>query len=104
MVYKVLATEFLPMRERQLHDADEDMYLALLRTHLRTGPMYFSYTFDLTNSFQRQSAADLAAPLWQRADDRFFWNRYISSDLIDLRSSNPAVRMTVLLHGSCTGS
>ncbi|KAI5839330.1 SacI homology domain-containing protein [Morchella snyderi] len=96
MVYKVLATEFLPMRERQLHDADEDMYLALLRTHLRTGPMYFSYTFDLTNSFQRQSTADLAAPLWQRADDRFFWNRYIASDLIDLRSSNPNVDPYIL--------
>ncbi|RPB10626.1 hypothetical protein P167DRAFT_490585 [Morchella conica CCBAS932] len=96
MVYKVLATEFLPMRERQLHDADEDLYLTLLRTHLRTGPMYFSYTFDLTNSFQRQSAADLAAPLWQRADDRFFWNRYIASDLIDLRSSNPAVDPYIL--------
>lgn len=98
-IYKVQATEFLPMREQELHDPDEDTYLALLRTHLQTGPMYFSYTFDLTSSFQRQSTADLSLPLWQRADDRFFWNRYIQSDLINLQNSNPAVRPTP--HSSC---
>lgn len=95
-VYKVQATEFLPLRERQLHDPDEDAYLSLLRTHLRTGPMYFSYTFDLTSSFQRQSSVSLSLPLWQRADDRFFWNRYVQSDLIDLHSSNPAVDPYIL--------
>lgn len=95
-VYKIQATEFLPLRERQLHDPDEDTYLSLLRTHLRTGPMYFSYTFDLTSSLQRQSSANLSLPLWQRADDRFFWNRYVQSDLIDLRASNPAVDPYIL--------
>lgn len=95
-VHRVQATEFLPLRERQLHDPDEDTYLALLRSHLRTAPMYFSYTFDLTSSFQRQSSMDLSLPLWQRADDRFFWNRYVQSDLIDLRASNPAVDPYIL--------
>ncbi|RAK80626.1 putative phosphoinositide phosphatase (Sac1) [Aspergillus fijiensis CBS 313.89] len=83
MVYKVAATEFLPLRERPLHDSDEDTYLALLKEHLRTGPMYFSYALDITNSFQRQSQSDLSLPMWKRADDRFFWNRFIQSDLID---------------------
>ncbi|OJJ44624.1 hypothetical protein ASPZODRAFT_27275 [Penicilliopsis zonata CBS 506.65] len=83
MVYKVAGTEFLPLRERPLHDTDEDTYLALVKDLLRTGPMYFSYSLDLTNSFQRQSQSDMALPLWQRADDRFFWNRFLQSDLID---------------------
>lgn len=83
MVYKVAATEFLPLRERPLHDYDEDTYLALLKELLRTGPMYFSYSLDLTNSFQRQSQSDHSLPMWKRADDRFFWNRFIQSDLID---------------------
>lgn len=83
MVYKVVATEFLPLRERPLHDKDEDTYLALLKDLIRTGPMYFSYSLDLTNSFQRQSQSDPSTPLWKRADDRFFWNRFIQSDLID---------------------
>lgn len=83
MVYKVASTEFLPMRERPLHDKDEDMYLALVKNLLRTGPMYFSYSLDLTSSFQRQSQSAPNIPMWKRADDRFFWNRFIQSDLID---------------------
>ncbi|KAE8324891.1 SacI homology domain-containing protein [Aspergillus sergii] len=83
MVYKVAGTEFLPLRERPLHDHDEDTYLALLKELIRTGPMYFSYALDLTNSFQRQSQSDASLPMWKRADDRFFWNRFIQSDLID---------------------
>ncbi|KAL4820536.1 SacI homology domain-containing protein [Aspergillus spinulosporus] len=83
MIYKVAGTEFLPLRERPLHDHDEDAYLTMLKELLRTGPMYFSYTLDITNSFQRQSQSDMNLPLWKRADDRFFWNRFIQSDLID---------------------
>ncbi|KAL8792626.1 MAG: hypothetical protein Q9195_004754 [Heterodermia aff. obscurata] len=83
MVYKVIATEFLPLRERALHDPDEDTYLHLLKTLIKSGPMYFSYSFDITNSFQRQAQSDPSQPLWQRADERFFWNRFIQSDLIE---------------------
>ncbi|AEO69944.1 484fc109-b113-4163-86d0-546699ebec64 [Thermothielavioides terrestris] len=86
MVYKVAATELLPLRERQVHDPDEDNFLALLRSFIKSGPMYFSYSIDLTNSFQRQAQQDNASPLWKRADDRFFWNRFIQSDLIDFRT------------------
>ncbi|MCJ1471952.1 hypothetical protein MMC13_000594 [Lambiella insularis] len=85
MVYKVVATEFLPLRERPLHDPDEDIYYSLVKALLKTGPMYFSYSLDITNSFQRQAQSNLAAPMWKRADDRFFWNRFIQSDLIDFR-------------------
>ncbi|KAF2641654.1 hypothetical protein P280DRAFT_448759 [Massarina eburnea CBS 473.64] len=86
MVYKVISTEFLPLRERPLHDADEDSYLGLLKALLKTSPLYFSYSFDITNSFQRQAHADPSLPLWKRADDRFFWNRFVQSDLIDFRA------------------
>ncbi|KAF2192131.1 hypothetical protein K469DRAFT_653393 [Zopfia rhizophila CBS 207.26] len=85
MIYKVIATEFLPLRERPLHDPDEDTYLTLLKNLLKTSPLYFSYSFDITNSFQRQAHADPATPLWKRADDRFFWNRFVQTDLIDFR-------------------
>lgn len=85
MVYKVMATEFLPLRERALHDPDEDQFLALLKKLIGEGPMYFSYSIDITSSFQRQAKTDLSRPLWQRADDRFFWNRFILTDLIDFR-------------------
>lgn len=86
MVYRIVATEFFPLRERRLHDPDEDKFLALLKQFIGSGPMYFSYSIDITNSFQRQAEADLTRSLWQRADDRFFWNRFIQTDLIDFRT------------------
>lgn len=85
MIYKVVSTEFLPLRERPLHDADEDSYLNLLKGMIKVSPLYFSYSFDITNTFQRQAHADPSTPLWKRADDRFFWNRFIQTDLIDFR-------------------
>ena len=83
MVYRVVSTELLPLRERTLHEPEEDTYLGLIHTLLKNGPMYFSYSLDLTNSFQRQAQSDLSVPMWKRADDRFFWNKFVQSDLID---------------------
>lgn len=85
MIYRVVSTEFMPLRERPLHDPDEDAYLKLLKDLLKVSPLYFSYSFDVTNSFQRQAHADPSVPMWKRADDRFFWNRFIQTDLIDFR-------------------
>jgi phosphatidylinositol 4-phosphatase len=84
----------MPLRERQVRDPDEDTYLAYLQNLVKTGPMYFSYTFDLTNSFQRQAQVDLKQPLWHRADDRFYWNRFVSSSLIDFRLGKGGGRLS----------
>ncbi|RKU44560.1 hypothetical protein DL546_002556 [Coniochaeta pulveracea] len=86
MVYKIISTDIFPLRERQIRDPDEDKFLALVRAFLKSGPMYFSYDIDLTNSFQRQSQHDHTTPLWQRTDDRFFWNRFVQSDFINFRT------------------
>ena len=94
MVYRVVSTEMLPLRERQVRDPDEDTYLSMVKETMKTGPMYFSYTLDLTNSFQRQTHADPATPLWRRADDRFYWNRFIQSDLINFRLGDSTQRQS----------
>ncbi|KAK3075910.1 Phosphoinositide phosphatase sac1 [Teratosphaeriaceae sp. CCFEE 6253] len=93
-IYKVVATEFMPLRERQLSDPDEQTYLTYLKTLIKSGPMYFSYSFDLTNSYQRQAQCDTSQPLWQRADDRFFWNRFVCSSLIDFREGKTSGRLS----------
>ena len=93
-IYKIISTELLPLRERQVRDADEDTYVAYLQNLFKVGPMYFSYSFDLTNSFQRQAYSDPNEPLWQRADDRFFWNRFVSSSLIDFRLGKASGRLS----------
>jgi phosphatidylinositol 4-phosphatase len=85
MIYKVASTELLPLRERALNDLDENKYRTIIQDLIKSSPLYFSYTFDVTSSFQRQADADLSPSLWQRADDRFFWNRFIQSTLIDFR-------------------
>ncbi|KAI9834607.1 MAG: hypothetical protein M1826_000009 [Phylliscum demangeonii] len=85
MIYKVVATAFLQLHDRPLRDPDEDVYLSILKALLHSGPMYFSYTMDLTNSFQRQAQSEKGQPLWKRADERFFWNRFIQTDLVDFR-------------------
>ncbi|KAK2074057.1 hypothetical protein P8C59_008294 [Phyllachora maydis] len=91
MVYKVVSTELLPVRERQIRDPDEDKFISLLRTFIQSGPMFFSYSLDLTSSFQSQSQSqsqaqhDPSSPLWTKTDDRFFWNRFVQSDFIDFR-------------------
>ncbi|KAI5286948.1 hypothetical protein KEM52_001815 [Ascosphaera acerosa] len=91
-VHKVEATDLLPLRAPhvQAADPDETAYLALIRGLLARSPLYFSYALDLTNSAQRQAAADPAAPLWARADDRFFWNKHLAADLIAAARARPA--------------
>ncbi|RIA87421.1 SacI homology domain-containing protein [Glomus cerebriforme] len=67
---------------------DEQRYLSLIESLLKSGSYYFSYTYDLTHTLQRQTQLT-TKPLWQRADDRFFWNRYLHSKLIEITISNP---------------
>lgn len=85
-IYKVVATEILPLRERPLKDPDEETFVTMLKAVIKAGPMYFSYSLDLTSSFQRQSQSDVSVPMWKRADDRFFWNKFIQTDFMDFRA------------------
>ena len=103
MIYRVVATEFLSLREKPLHDADEDNYLSLLKTLIKTSPLFFSYSFDITNTFQRQAHLDPSTPLWKRADDRFYWNRFVSSDLIARTSTASEVTASKRLYGFVEG-
>lgn len=47
---------------------------------------YYSETFDLTTSLQRQHGQEYQSnkhlPLWQQVDPRFFWNSHMLDDLI----------------------
>jgi len=64
---------------------DEDKYLELLHQAFTTHQFYFSFTHDVTHSFQRlakMTPQQLAQPIWARADRRFFWNRDVCVDLI----------------------
>ncbi|XP_027511161.1 phosphatidylinositide phosphatase SAC2 isoform X2 [Corapipo altera] len=46
---------------------------------------YYSLTYDLTNSVQRQSTCEKTnLSLWRKVDDRFFWNKHMIEDLISI--------------------
>lgn len=47
---------------------------------------YYCPDGDITNTIQRQQTIDPETPFWQRADDRFFWNKYMLQDLINSKS------------------
>ncbi|CAG8596793.1 8906_t:CDS:10, partial [Paraglomus occultum] len=84
-----IAKDFRHLTESEAKD--EDHYLNIIEKQLKAGLYYFSYTYDLTNTLQRQSQLNSqpGAALWRKADDRFFWNRYLQSKLIDITLNNP---------------
>ncbi|MBN3324386.1 SAC2 phosphatase, partial [Atractosteus spatula] len=61
----------------------------LFKIFMDSDSFYYSLTYDLTNTVQRQGDCDNSnLPLWQRVDDRFFWNKHMIQDLIDLKSAS----------------
>lgn len=88
-IWKVTNTKLLPFnREGHLSQSkyqDELRFRKMIETVLTTDGIYFSYTYDLTHSLQRlneMSNEKKSLPLWARLDERFWWNKHISQDLI----------------------
>ncbi|KAJ4476661.1 SacI homology domain-containing protein [Lentinula aciculospora] len=64
----------------------EGYFLALLRSHLQSGSFLFSYGWDLTRRLQAQWESqnlDSSKGVWEVADDRFFWNKYLQTRFIE---------------------
>lgn len=90
-----MATEFrvLPLEKEAnpslLKHPVEKTLLGLLKAHLYSAPFYFSYDYDLTSSMQRQAGIqNKQVPLWQRTDERFFWNRFLMHKFIETTQSS----------------
>lgn len=99
-IYKVADFDILPLKQYHSKDANEDKYIDLLKSHLSAATLFYSRALDLTNSFQRQAAGETGA-LWENADDRFFWNKFASQDLIDAAKTDKEVGrfITPLIYG-----
>ena len=69
----------------------EKALLGLVKAHLFSAPFYFTYGgYDLTTRVQIQAFDDSdKRPFYKRADDRFFWNRWVQSRLIDHTQRRP---------------
>ncbi|KAJ7071497.1 SacI homology domain-containing protein [Mycena amicta] len=95
-IYRASDYELLPLSPNinayNPPHAVEAHLLALVRSHLANGVFLFSYTWDLTRRLQAQwetREKNAHAPLWRTVDDRFFWNKYMQTRLIELTIGNP---------------
>ncbi|KAG6885168.1 hypothetical protein C0992_005380, partial [Termitomyces sp. T32_za158] len=64
--------------------------LALVSSHLRGGNFLFAYGWDLTRRLQAQWKSQQQAAhkaFWEMADDRFFWNRFLQTKLIEANAN-----------------
>ncbi|GAA5806732.1 hypothetical protein MFLAVUS_000080 [Mucor flavus] len=92
-IYRVAGFQILPLASNlsklnETQKAEEQNFVNLLESHLKNNTFYYSYDCDLTQSVQRQNQFGpdmVSAPLYKRADERFFWNRFVSSKLIDAK-------------------
>ncbi|KAF9314496.1 hypothetical protein BG003_004114 [Podila horticola] len=82
--YKVIsfARNNLGLSEAQINE--EATYISLLHSHLQSGPFHFSYGYEITHTQQRLSEIKGdKRPIWEKADERFFWNFRLQSKFID---------------------
>ncbi|KAG0282616.1 hypothetical protein BGZ96_000304 [Linnemannia gamsii] len=82
--YKIMpfSRNYLALSEAQTND--ETAFIALLHQHLQSSQFHFSYGYEITHTLQRQSEfRGDTQPIWERADERFFWNYRLQSKFID---------------------
>ena len=73
-------TEMPAITQQQFKD--NDTCISMMKNVLKTPSLYFSYSYDLTNSLQRSTSPDSAKiPPVQRCDERFIWNHYLLENL-----------------------
>ncbi|KAI7815952.1 SacI homology domain-containing protein [Gamsiella multidivaricata] len=95
-IYKVKDYKVLPLSRNnhaltEAQVGEEASYLSLLHAHLQSAQLHFSYGYEVTHTLQRQSELkDNTQSIWERADERFFWNRRLQTKFIEHSINNKA--------------
>lgn len=88
-IAKVESFKILPLNNDIISkkNSEESQYLDLLKQHLTNATLYFSVDnrYDLTNSLQRQFTS---AGQSLSYDKRFWWNHYLSEELLENNALN----------------
>uniref|UniRef100_A0A8C8IKA4 Phosphatidylinositide phosphatase SAC2 n=1 Tax=Oncorhynchus tshawytscha TaxID=74940 RepID=A0A8C8IKA4_ONCTS len=72
----------------------------LYKIFMDSDSFYYSMTYDLTNTVQRQGDTEKSnLPLWKQVDDRFFWNKHMVQELIDLQVPEVNFWVTPIIQG-----
>ncbi|CAO3645563.1 unnamed protein product [Cunninghamella blakesleeana] len=77
-IYRATSFQILPISTSWEHYSEnllqeEQSFIYLLESQLQLNSFYYSYTYNLTNSLQRQT---------HEVDNRFFWNHYLSQKML----------------------
>ncbi|ORZ14208.1 SacI homology domain-domain-containing protein [Absidia repens] len=85
-ILRATSFQILPLGEDSLEKSysedlfeQEQYFIQLLESHLQLNSFYLSYTYNLTNSLQCQN---------QKADERFLWNKHLSSNLAGMSNDS----------------
>ncbi|MGH0120788.1 UNVERIFIED_CONTAM: hypothetical protein FKN15_065124 [Acipenser sinensis] len=90
----------LEFEERQKEKLTRRLLEELLKIFTDTNSFYFSSSYDLTSSLQRQcTVGKQNLPLLQQIDDRFFWNKYMMKDVIELQDPRVNDWVTPIIQG-----
>lgn len=111
-IYKIAGTRIIPIINTDNHSGAsrgesskwEQIYLQMLESVLKIPSFYFSYTYDLTNSLQRNYAIEkelenssTGLDVYQQCDQRFHWNRHLLTSLDELNPRIQRYRLTTIL-------
>ncbi|KDQ54793.1 hypothetical protein JAAARDRAFT_37897 [Jaapia argillacea MUCL 33604] len=95
-IYRMTEFEILPLQPHAsvTHPSHpvEAHLLALVKSHFDAGLFWFSYGWGLTRRLQVQWESrdhDEGRALWEVADERFFWNKYLHTKFIDITTADP---------------
>ncbi|KAJ7630572.1 SacI homology domain-containing protein [Roridomyces roridus] len=100
-IYRATDFELLPLSQNinvanPPHPVEAHL-IALVRSHLLGGSFLFSYDWDMTRRLQAQwetREQDTSKAFWETADDRFFWNKFLQTRLIELTMGNASQNLS----------
>lgn len=83
-VYKVDNVSVLPLDTNRILDSDETKYLNILKGHLNSATLFFSYHYDLTKQFSKQNEDGI--------DIEYMWNYFVNKTIFKSWQLNPSIK------------
>ncbi|GAB9462782.1 hypothetical protein Gpo141_00000265 [Globisporangium polare] len=102
-IYCILELELIPVsaaahrsffkHASKREKKDEEEYVRMLKSVVASRTFYFSYDYDLTLTAQRRannsaSSNSQKLPMWQKAEEDFFWNKPLLAKFIEMDLHN----------------
>ncbi|XP_056466179.1 phosphatidylinositide phosphatase SAC2 isoform X1 [Gadus chalcogrammus] len=99
-IKKKYAPAFQVKESKERERMERRLLDELYKVFMDSDSFYYSMTYDLTNTVQRQGDSGKSdLPLWKQVDDRFFWNKHMIQELIDLQDPAADFWVTPVIQG-----